>query len=60
MTQACNFDDRQRPDVPILSDVSLSVAPGQVLGLVGTSGSGKSTLGNSVSGLKLLVYEALS
>jgi ABC-type multidrug transport system fused ATPase/permease subunit len=33
-----------RPDVTILNGLSVYVAPGQVLGLVGTSGSGKSTL----------------
>ncbi|MFM9376431.1 dipeptide ABC transporter ATP-binding protein [Gordonia sp. VNK21] len=34
-----------------LSAVSLSVAPGRVLGVVGESGSGKTTLGRAIGGL---------
>ncbi|MGD0558787.1 MAG: ABC transporter ATP-binding protein [Streptosporangiaceae bacterium] len=37
---------------PVVRDVSLDIAPGQVLGLAGESGSGKSTVGLSV--LRLL------
>ncbi|WP_018698522.1 ABC transporter ATP-binding protein [Amorphus coralli] len=36
---------------PVLRDVSLSVAPGEVHGLVGESGAGKSTIGKAVLGL---------
>ena len=34
-----------------VSDVSFSIAPGEVFGLVGESGSGKSTLARTISGL---------
>ncbi|WP_050747885.1 ATP-binding cassette domain-containing protein [Sodalis glossinidius] len=37
--------------VDILAGVSLHVAPGKTLGLIGESGSGKTTLGRAVIGL---------
>jgi peptide/nickel transport system ATP-binding protein len=37
--------------VPILRNVSLSLAPGQVLGLVGESGAGKSTIAKALLGI---------
>src|SRR5690606_36044601 len=47
---------RYRPEGPsVLSGLSLSVAPGEVIGVVGRSGSGKSTLAKLL--LRLYVPE---
>ena len=39
------------PNVPILTDISLQVKPGEVIGVVGHSGAGKSTLINLITRL---------
>jgi len=43
-----SFAYSDNPDMPILTDVSLEVQPGEVLALVGPSGAGKTTLVNLI------------
>ena len=52
--KAASFSYPTRPDVAVISNVDLSLAPGSVTALVGPSGSGKSTLAN----LLCRLYEA--
>jgi len=41
----------QRNGTPVLSDVTISVGPGEMVGLIGPNGAGKTTLLNLVNGL---------
>ena len=43
-----SFAYSDNPDMPILTDVSLEVQPGEVLALVGPSGAGKTTMVNLI------------
>lgn len=46
-----DFHYPNRPDVQVLKDVSLTIRPGEFVGVVGASGSGKSTIANLVQRL---------
>jgi len=48
-----------RPEFPVLHDVSLSLARGAALGVIGESGSGKSTLARVIAGLLPLASGAV-
>ncbi len=42
---------RQKQRVPAVQDVSLQVAPGEILGLLGANGAGKTTLIKLMTGI---------
>lgn len=48
---AASYLSAQKIDVPIIEDLSLSVAAGEVLAVVGASGSGKTLLADAILGL---------
>jgi peptide/nickel transport system ATP-binding protein len=46
-----SYDARSQQPVPVLRNVDLDIAPGEIVGILGESGSGKSTLALSILGL---------
>ncbi|WP_447554245.1 nickel ABC transporter ATP-binding protein NikE [Vreelandella sp. EE22] len=51
---------RKRPTPPVLDDVSLAIAKGETVGLLGRSGCGKSTLARLLTGLETPTRGAVS
>ena len=51
ITRTFPAQERKSPPLPVLSDITLHIPPGQYAAMVGASGSGKSTLMNILGAL---------
>ncbi|MGJ8518307.1 putative ABC transporter ATP-binding protein YejF [Carnimonas sp. LMG 33810] len=46
-----DYRQQGRPPLTVLSDISITIAAGQIVGLAGPSGRGKTTLARAMAGL---------
>ena len=53
------FFDKDKPDKVILSDISITIEPGELVAIIGGSGAGKSTFMDSINGFRLPTYGAV-
>ena len=56
ITRTFPAQERKSPPLPVLSDITLRIPPGQYAAMVGASGSGKSTLMNIIGCLDVPTY----